>query len=283
MKRIAVINDLSGFGKCSLTAAIPVISSMGIECCPLPTAVLSNQTGYGRFFCDDFTDKMVNFTEHWKDICPQFDGIFTGFVVNEKQIDFISDFIDVFSGNNTVTLVDPVMGDNGKLYASYNTEMCEKLKSLVNKANVITPNLTELCILAGENYSDICALPSPELFDKIKQISCSLSGEKLKTVITTGVPVTQNGEQYIATAVMCQDGFNTVTTKKIGGSFSGTGDLFASVIISSLISGISPLSAVIKATDFISKGIEETVTHSHDRNDGIDFQKFLKTLSPFNI
>ena len=80
---------MSGFGRCSLTAAIPVISAMGMECCPLPTAVLSNQTGYGRFYCDDFTDKMVNFTEHWKSICPQFDGIFTGFVVNEKQIDFI--------------------------------------------------------------------------------------------------------------------------------------------------------------------------------------------------
>lgn len=278
MKRIAVINDMSGFGRCSLTAAIPVISAMGMECCPLPTAVLSNQTGYGRFFCDDFTDKMVNFAEHWKGICPQFDGIFTGFVVNEKQVDFIADFIDAFSGADTVTLVDPVMGDDGKLYASYNTEMCEKLKGLVKKASVITPNLTELCILAGGNYGEICALPAPELFGKIEQISRSLTGDKLKTVVTTGIPVTQSGENYIATAVLWQGGFNTVTTKKIGGSFSGTGDLFASVTISSLLSGLNPLSAVIKATDFISKGIEETVTHSHNRNDGIDFQKFLKTL-----
>lgn len=278
MKKVAVINDISGFGRCSLTAAIPVISAMGHECCPLPTAVLSNQTGYGNYFCDDFTDKMTHFTEYWKNISPRFDGIFSGFVVNEKQIDFIADFIDSFSDNNTVTLVDPVMGDNGKTYSSCNAEMCEKLKTLIGKANVITPNLTELCILSGEDFDEISAFPCTNLFEKIKQISESLSGEKLKTIITTGIPITQNGEEYIATAVMCPDGFNTVTSKKIGGSFSGTGDLFASVIISSLISGLTPLSAVIKATDFISKGIAQTVTHSHDRNDGIDFQKYLKTL-----
>lgn len=278
LKRIAVINDMSGFGRCSLTAAIPVISAMGMECCPLPTAVLSNQTGYGRFYCDDFTDKMVNFTEHWKSICPQFDGIFTGFVVNEKQIDFIADFIDDFSNECTVTLVDPVMGDDGKLYASYNEKMCEKLKGLVKKASVITPNLTELCILAGENYDEISALTTLEMFGKIEQISRNLTSDKLKTVITTGIPVAQNGEKYIASAVLWQGGFKSVTTKKIGGSFSGTGDLFASVTISALISGLNPLSAVVKATDFISKAIEETVTHCHDRNDGIDFQKFLRTL-----
>lgn len=251
---------------------------MGMECCPLPTAVLSNQTGYGNYFCENFTDKMENFTDNWKNIYPQFDGIFTGFVVNEKQIDFIGNFIDTFSNESTVVLVDPVMGDDGKLYTSYNTEMCEKLKSLVKKATVITPNLTELCILADEDYNEIRSLPTSELFKKIEQISHSLTDDKLKTVIATGIPVTQNGEDYIATAVLWQGGFNTVTTKKIGGSFSGTGDLFASVTISSLLSGLNPLSAVIKATDFISKGIEETVTHSHNRNDGIDFQKFLKTL-----
>ncbi len=278
LKRIAVINDLSGFGRCSLTAAIPVISAMGMECCPLPTAVLSNQTGYGCYFCEDFTEKMKNFTENWKNIYPRFDGIFSGFVVNEEQIDFIGDFIDNFSNENTVTLVDPVMGDNGKLYSSYNEKMCEKLKFLVKKASVITPNLTELCILADEDYEEICKLSTAEVFEKIQSISRNLTGEKLKTVITTGIPVTQNSEDYIATAVLWENGFNTVTTKKIGGSFSGTGDLFASVTISSLLLGLNPLSAVIKATDFISKGIAETVTHSHDRNDGIDFQKFLKTL-----
>lgn len=278
MKKVAVINDISGFGRCSLTAAIPVISAMGHECCPLPTAVLSNQTGYGNYYCYDFTDKMSHFTEYWKNISPRFDGIFSGFVVNEKQIDFIADFIDLFSDNDTVILVDPVMGDDGKLYSSYNMQMCEKLKNLVKKASVITPNLTELCILADENYEEIRKLSTVEIFERIQRISQNLTSEKLKTVITTGIPITQNGEEYIATAVMCPDGFDTVTSKKIGGSFSGTGDLFASVIVSSLISGLTPLSAVIKATDFISKGIAQTVTHSHDRNDGIDFQKYLKTL-----
>ncbi len=278
MKRIAVINDLSGFGRCSLTAAIPVISAMGHEACPLPTAILSNQTGYNTFFCDDFTDRMARFNEHWKKLCPVFDGIFTGFIGSAAQVDYIKGFIDEFSNSDTLILVDPVMGDNGKLYSSYNENMCEKIKELVKKSTVITPNLTELCILTGTDYNDICSLDTPALLEKTEKMSRSLLGYKLKTIITTGIPVDRDGTDYIASAVLWNGGFNSLTVPKTGGSFSGTGDLFASIVISAMLSGLNPLSAVIKAMDFISKSIAETVTHPYDRNDGIDFQKFLKIL-----
>ncbi|MCH5190997.1 MAG: pyridoxamine kinase [Oscillospiraceae bacterium] len=278
MKKIAVINDLSGFGRCSLTAALPVISAMGHEACPLPTAVLSNQTGYDSFFCDDFTDNMESFKKEWKKLTTSFDGIFTGFIANERQIGFILDFIDGFSASNTLTLVDPVAGDGGSLYASYDKAMCEKICSLVKKADIITPNLTELCILSGGDYTALRKMDTQELLKAIHELSSSLTGKKLKTVITTGVPITRGEKEYLASCVLWDGGFNTVTAPKIGGSFSGTGDLFASVIISAALSGVDPLSAVIKAMDFISKSIESTVAHPYDRNDGIDFQKFLKIL-----
>lgn len=278
MKRIAVINDLSGFGRCSLTASIPVISAMGHEACPFPTAILSNQTGYSEYYCDDFTDRMNFFSEKWKKLCPVFDGIFTGYIANEKQIDFIINFIENFSNDDTVILVDPVMGDDGKLYSSYNEKMCEKMKKLTDKATVITPNLTELCILSGEDYNEICKNDSSALLEKVEEMSKKILNGTDKTVITTGVPLSNGNEELLACCAFYCNLFNTVTVPKIGGSFSGTGDLFSAVVCSSAVSGLLPVAAMIKAMEFISKSIEETVKHPYDRNDGIDFQKFLKTL-----
>lgn len=278
MKRIAVINDMSGFGRCSLTAAIPIISVMGHEACPLPTAILSNQTGYKDFYCDDFTDRMPLFNRHWKKLCPVFDGIFTGYIANIEQVNFLSEFIDSFSNENTLVLVDPVMGDDGKIYSAYSDKMCQRLISLIEKAHIITPNLTELCIISNESYKDISVLPASELLNKVEQMSRSLIRENLTTVITTGIPLQTGDGEYLATAVLWKDGFNSVTAPKIEGTFSGTGDIFASIVCSSLLNGQTPVSAVIKAMNFISAAIEETVKHPYDRNDGIDFQKFLKKL-----
>ena len=274
MKRIAVINDLSSFGRCSLTAAIPVISVMGNEACPLPTAVLSNQTGYEDYFCDDYSEKMNEFPDRWKKITKTFDGIFSGYIANEKQIDFISSFIDSFSDEHTIILVDPVMGDDGRLYASHNKKICDGVYELTKKADIITPNLTELCILTGTDYTKLSALPFKELIKEVRRMSESLISGRLSVVITTGI----NYEDNISTAVLAEDVFDCITTKRLGGSFSGTGDIFASVVISSILNGISPVNAVKKAMDFISKSIGKTLEHEYDRNDGIDFQTFLKEL-----
>ena len=112
-KKIAVINDLSGFGRCSLTAAISVIAAMGVQPCPLPTAVLSAQTGYPSYYCDDYTEKMEYFRSEWKKMGQTFDGIYTGFVASEQQIDQIFHFVETFDTPDTFLLVDPVMGDDG--------------------------------------------------------------------------------------------------------------------------------------------------------------------------
>ena len=152
VKRIAVINDLSGLGKCSLTAAIPVLSVMGVQACPLPTAILSNQTGYESYYYDDYTKHMDAYTDEWSKRGLTLDGIYTGFLGSELQAEKILRFIDVFQKPDTLLLVDPVMGDSGHTYDIYTETFGTQMKRLVQRADVITPNLTELCLLTDIDY-----------------------------------------------------------------------------------------------------------------------------------
>ena len=153
-KKIAVINDLSGLGRCSLTAAISVLSAMGVQPCPLPTAILSSQTEYPSYYCYDFTDKMEYFRQEWQKLGTTFSGIYTGYTASVEQIRQIFRFLDTFQTEDTFLLVDPVMGDDGVTYDMYTPELLDGMKRLVNRADVITPNLTEFCLLTDTNYSD---------------------------------------------------------------------------------------------------------------------------------
>ena len=158
-KKIAVINDLSGFGRCSLTAAISVLSAMGVSPCPLPTAILSAQTGYPSYYCDDYTDKMEYFRREWKKMGARFDGIYTGFVAGEEQIRQIFRFLDTFHQESSFLLVDPVMGDDGIPYDMFTDTLRSLMKELCFQADIITPNVTELCLLTGADYDYIANIP----------------------------------------------------------------------------------------------------------------------------
>ena len=153
-KKIAVINDFSGFGRCSLTVSIPIISAMKIQCCALPTAILSNHTGYEDYFFDDYTDKMKAYYMKWEKLGLKFDGIYSGFLGSEKQAKIVEDFIERFSNENTVVTVDPAMADNGKMYATIDERLCREMKNLIPLSHIITPNLTEACILTDTAYHD---------------------------------------------------------------------------------------------------------------------------------
>ena len=150
VKKIATINDLSGVGRCSLTAAIPVLSVLGVQCCPFPTAVLSCHTGFDKFTFLDITNEMVSYKKSWDNLGINFDCIYSGFLGSEKQIDIVLNFIK--ERKKTLVVVDPVMGDNGVIYDTFTESMCNKMKYLVSIANIVTPNLTEACILTGEKY-----------------------------------------------------------------------------------------------------------------------------------
>ena len=165
-KKIAVINDLSSFGHCSLTAAISTISVMGVQPCPLPTAILSAQTGYPSYYCDDYTGKMEYFRQEWEKMGLRFDGIYTGFVASEEQIRHIFRFLDTFYKEGTFLLVDPVMGDNGNVYKLFTKGLLLRMRELAMRANVLTPNLTELCLLTETDFAEIQELKEEKVLLK---------------------------------------------------------------------------------------------------------------------
>lgn len=273
MKKIAAINDLSGFGKCSLGVAIPIISSMGIQCCPLTTGVFSNQTGYDSYKSVDFSDYMQGFIDEWKKLDAQFDGILTGFIPNSKQGKIIAQFIDEFKNDNTIVVVDPVMGDNGELYPCYDNESISAIKLLVSKADIITPNLTELCCITNENYTSIASLSPEQMINKITAM-CKQTG---KRVVATGICY----EDKIITAVYDNGSLDIIEAKKLGESFSGTGDILASIITAGTVMGKSLIDSARLASEFIAKSIEQTIIESGDKYnsaDGIYFEKYLQTL-----
>lgn len=271
LKKIAVINDISGFGKCSLTVSLPIISAMGIECNPVPTAILSNQTGYEDFFSVDFTENMTPYIDVWKKQNVRFDAILTGYLASEKQVDIILDFIENFKDNDTLVFVDPVMADDGVLYDTYNEGLCEKVKMLTKKADIITPNLTELCILCGADYNEAAKESSLE---KITEIAASLLNNTTKTVIITGVKA---GDE-ICNIIVEKSSVSLVKSRLLKGSYSGTGDIFSSIVCGGITKGMSVIDAVTLATKFITQSIKSTPSKLDYEPDGVNFQKHLEML-----
>ena len=159
--RVAAIHDMSGFGRCSLTVAIPVLSAMGVQCCPLPTAFLSTHTGgFTGFTFLDMTEEMPKIAAHWQSLNLRFDAIYSGFLASERQIGIVSDFVRTFRRPDTLVVIDPVMGDDGKAYQTYTPALCSGMARLAELADVITPNLTEAAFLLGRSYDHRC-LPVP--------------------------------------------------------------------------------------------------------------------------
>lgn len=281
MKRVALINDLSGFGKCSLTAAIPVVSVMGLQACPLPTAILTAQTGFGDFFCDDFTDRMEHFTEQWKKMEVSFEGIYSGYLAGTSQIEKVMHFLEQFQGKDTLYLADPVMGDRGKFYSMVNHDFLEGMRTLSQMADVITPNLTELCFLAGEDYEAVNAYRQREDYiDRIKNLCerVSAKAKRTQTVVVTGILREKEETEYVGNLVVEKEQWYYQETPYTGISYSGTGDLFASVICASLVKGLSMPEAVKKATYFLQDAIEDATKEKIPRNHGVNFEKYLARL-----
>ncbi|MDD6988970.1 pyridoxamine kinase [Ruminococcus sp.] len=275
IKKAAVINDLSGFGKCSLTATIAVLSVMGVQPCPMPTAVLTNQTGYKNHYCIDLTDELCHYKEMWSLNNESFDGIYSGYIADKRQVDIIFDFINTFRKSNTVVLVDPVMGDNGRLYSAYNDDTCKKVCGLARSADIITPNLTELCILTNTDFDELNShCESDDFLDRISEVAKSAIAHSGQKIVVTGI----NKGDYLYNGVFSKQDCNFVKAECHGGSFSGTGDIFASIVFASVVNGENLVSSVKKAVSFIEKATADTAKEPYDRNDGINFEKFLYQL-----
>lgn len=281
VKRIAVINDLSGLGKCSLTAAIPVLSVMGVQACPLPTAILSNQTGYESYYYDDYTKHIDAYTDEWTKRGLTLDGIYTGFLGSELQAEKILRFIDTFQKPDTLLLVDPVMGDSGQTYDIYTETFGAQMKRLVQRADVITPNLTELCILTDTDYHSLTSQShSSDYLDTVASIGRRLLSLGIKTVIITGIlyKAPTDTETRYYNLVLEENAVTPVSSAIHGGSYSGTGDLLASVACAGMVRGDSALESVRRGVHFLETALKETAEEQIPKNDGINFEPYLKLL-----
>ena len=267
MKKIAVFNDLSGFGKCSLSASLPIISACGVQCCPLPTAVFTRQTAFEGYQYLELTELMPSFFADWEK--EEFDGIYTGFFTSIEQIQLASNFISTHNETKYI-LVDPVMGDNGSAYPVCSDDIISGIKEIIKKATVITPNLTELSMLTDTDFNQLnCGE-----FNAIVMAARSLLVDKLKTVIVTGIH--KKGRIY--NIIVCERNYYIVASHMFIGSFSGTGDIFASVIAAMLVKGKSNKYAVKKAVKLISKSANTTLKSNTDSRYGIEFERYLYLL-----
>lgn len=281
MKKVAVIQDISSFGKCSLTAAIPVLSVMGVQAVPLPTAILTAQTGYPSFYCKDLTSKMDYFVNEWGKLGATFDGIHTGFVTGKEQIDNIFQFLSVFHSSETTLLVDPVMGDLGEVYKMYTGELLDHMKELVKRADIITPNITECCLLTGSSYEKLQSYrDNLDYFQALDEAGHQLQQATGANVIITGLnpPPTDADKRYVGNMYVDADRSFYSIRDYNGESYSGTGDLFASVIMGGMMRGQDLVESMKLAETFLAAAIEATSKEEVPREAGVDFEQFLRML-----
>ncbi len=278
--RAAVIHDLSGFGRCSLTEVIPILSVMGVQCCPLPTAFLSTHTGgFTGFTFLDMTEELPRVAAHWKSLDLRFQAIYSGFLGSERQIGIVADFIQAFRGPDTLVVVDPVMGDDGKAYQTYTPAMCAGMARLAELADVITPNLTEAAFLLGREPGELLdggrALHDASALRALAE-ELSLGGKR--SVTLTGAALAPG-----RTGAMCFDArtgkTEAVQTEFVAHPLHGTGDIFASVLTGALMRGESLRQGAALAVDFIHACAVRTVAQGLPLREGVDFEPLLGRLA----
>lgn len=269
-KKIAIINDISGFGRCSIAVSLPIISHMRIQGCMLPTSIFSNHTGFESFFYDDYTDKMTPYMQEWKKLDLRFEGIATGFLGSARQIEIVSDFIRQFQDERTKVIIDPVMGENGKAYPTYTLEMCDKMKQLVRYADILTPNLTEACMLTGVPYREDGWSKADflKMTDKLRELGAD-------KIVISGL----NSTSYITNVVSETPGeIKFLRQKRVGKVRSGTGDIFAAVIAADCVNGHPLENSVKKAAAFVRDCILATEKRDIPPTDGVCFEDVLYRL-----
>ena len=265
-QNVAAIHDLSAFGRCALTVVIPILSAMGIQVIPLPTALLSTHTGgFDGFSFLDLTDEMEKMAAHWSELDIKFNSIYSGFLGSENQADTVIRFIERFRTPDTIVLIDPVMGDNGVPYSTITHGIREKMKSLVRYADIITPNITEACFLLDLPMTT----PTAELLYRLSDFG-------VNKVVITGI---ENGEFIAAASYDRQSGETVIYNRTpINKHYPGTGDIFASVLLGNMMSGAALTDAVKFACDFVCDVIADTVKYGQPERNGVMLEKNLYKL-----
>ena len=283
LNRICAIHDLSCFGRCALTVISPVLSAMGNQVVPVPTALLSTHTGgFENMYFLDLTDSMDKIARHFSSLGLSFDAIYSGFLGSEAQIDAVAEYIDRFGKRAHIVLVDPVMGDDGKLYSTYTEGMMRDMRRLCHKADIITPNITEAFFLAGREFVDTTEMTHDEALAIVRELAESYCDFGNKKVVITGIPY---GKSSFATYGYDRESDDEFfyTVKRIRLSYPGTGDLFASVLLGKLLAGVDFYPALVYASDFVGRVMEFSSKFDTPLRDGVAFEAFLSELTPKNI
>ena len=270
--RLAMINDIAGFGRCSTTVSLPVISVMKVQVCPVPTSVLSNHLGFPLCHFDDYTSHMRDYIKIWKELGLTFDGLYCGFLGNEEQIDIVREFVEMFQP--PLFLLDPVMGDHGRAYSSITETHVQKMKELLPLADIITPNITEACLLTGTPWKDR-EWTMQELSGLCERLaSLCLKDSVSASIVITGI---RQGDSLVN--FLWDDGvYTTVATPIAGASRPGTGDIFASILAADAVRGETLLTSVQKAANFVGLCIAGSEKAGTPVQEGVVFEKYLAAL-----
>lgn len=271
MKRIVTIQDISCVGKCSLTVALPIISAMGIETAVIPTAVLSTHTAFKNFTYRDLTGDLPKIAKHWKQEKFNFDGIYTGYLGSIEQIDILKEFFKQFKTPDNFIFIDPVMADNGKLYAGFDANFVKEMKKLCKMADIIVPNLTEASYMLEkeykENYSE----------QEIKDILIELSNLGPKYVVLTGVSFKDNKLGVMSYNKETNEIF-TYFKEKIPAKYHGTGDIFASTLVGAITNNNTLEEGLKIAVDYVWETINDTYKTNKKDAYGVNFETKIPYL-----
>lgn len=268
-KKIAVINDFCGFGRCSIAASLPVISALKVQCCPVPTSIFSNHTGFDSFYYTDFTAHMDAYIEEWVKMDLRFSGILTGFLGSPEQIAIVHRFLERFKTADNITVVDPVMGDYGKLYPTYSPDLAAQMGTLLPYADIVTPNLTEACLLTDTPYH-------PDMDrNELERVCETLHAMGPSKVVISGLERGDDLENFVYEFGKPP---MVIREHKVGPCRSGTGDVFSSVIAADAVNGMELTDSVKHASAFIAKALRRTVEWDLPKTDGLCFEEFLTEI-----
>lgn len=272
--RVVAAHDMSGVGRCSLSVIIPVLSSMGIQVCAMPTALLSTHTGgFTDYTFHDLASDMDGFIHHWKSLGEEFDCFYSGFVGSGEQMEIMERFLNDFSMDEKLIVIDPVFADNGALYSAFTEEIIDAMRGFIRHAHIITPNITEASYLLGE---DLCAIASD--LSQIKKQIRKLADLGPKTIVITSMPV-EDGKKTVIAYEGQQDRFFLSSSDYIPEQYPGTGDIFTSVMTGALLQGEPLAVAVDRATQFVAKAIRFTYAYNTTPREGVLLEKVLPTVN----
>ncbi|MBQ2677192.1 MAG: pyridoxamine kinase [Clostridia bacterium] len=270
-KRTAAIHDISGFGKCSLTVALPILSAAGVETSVIPTAVLSTHTGgIDGFTYRDLTKDMLPFAQHWADLKLHFDSIYSGYLGSFEQIEIVSEIFKLLRSEDTLIMVDPVMADGGELYKCFDMDFAKEMRKLCSMADIITPNVTEACLLTKTQYKH-----GPYSKEYINSLLEKLAQTGAKNIVITGIYF---DSEHLGAAAYSEGKISYALTDKIDGFYCGTGDVFASVLLAALMNDIEMSKSLQIAVEFTADCIKRTKAAGTDNRFGVNFEAGLPKL-----